>query len=253
MWQAAAQLIRPSNLDRVESRAREPDDLGFDDLIGVGILGKFDTTIFDLLSTGSTESLAYYLLPGNFDIRCARFIASRCTHLSYHFRQQCRDHPVAHRFARSYADVETATPELIRSTMPLRSLLMFVALIGLATFAVIEYMKVGSLNAELNSLKGKPAPRARQVPRAQQRIICPLCDGEKVVVYNPSNNPLYRKTQTCPVCLGIGYRMLTIPSGMKICPDCHGMGLLYIRAQSGLAAAGPCARCSSTGLVADVQ
>jgi len=113
MWQTAAQLIRPSNLDRVDAGAREPDDLGFDDLIGVGILGKFDTTIFDLLSTGSTESLAYYLLPGNFDVRCARFIASRCTHLSYHFRQQRRDHPVAHRFARSYADVETATPQVI--------------------------------------------------------------------------------------------------------------------------------------------
>ena len=253
MWQAAAQPIRPSNLDRVDAGAREPDDLGFDDLIGVGILGKFDTTIFDLLSTGSTESLAYYLLPGNFDIRCARFIASRCTHLSYHFRQQCRDHPVAHRFARSYADVETATPQLIRSTMPLRSLLMFVALIGLATFGVIEYMKVGSLTAELNSLKGKPAPRARQVPRAQQRIICPLCDGERVVVYNPSNNPLYRKTQTCPVCQGIGYRMLTIPSGMKICPDCHGMGLVYVRSQYGTFTAGSCARCHATGLVADVQ
>ena len=130
---------------------------------------------------------------------------------------------------------------------------MFVALIGLATFAVIEYMKVGSLTGEINSLKEKPAPTAKQAPRTQQRIVCPLCNGERVVVYNPSNNPLYRKTQTCPVCQGIGYRMLTIPSGMKICPDCHGMGLVYVRSQYGTFTAGSCARCHATGLVADVQ
>ena len=86
MWQASAQLIRRSNLDRVDAGAREPDDLGFDDPLGMGILGKFDTTIFDLLSRGSIGSLAYYLLSGNSDIKCARLIASRCTHLSYHFR-----------------------------------------------------------------------------------------------------------------------------------------------------------------------
>ena len=139
--------------------------------------------------------------------------------------------------------------------MPLRSVLMFVALVGLATFAVIEYMKVGSLTAELNFLKGKPAAPTRQAPRAEpaQRIVCPLCHGEKVVMYDPSKNPLYRKTQTCPVCQGIGYRMLTIPSGMKICPDCHGMGLVYIRSQYGTFTAGSCARCHATGLVADVQ
>jgi RecJ-like exonuclease len=128
---------------------------------------------------------------------------------------------------------------------------MFVALVGLATFAVIEYMKVGSLTAELNFLK---APRtARQTPRAEpgQRIVCPLCHGEGRVVYNLSNNPLYKKTQTCPVCRGIGYRMLTIPSGMKICPDCQGMGKVYVGSQT--FTAGNCARCHATGLVADVK
>jgi len=139
---------------------------------------------------------------------------------------------------------------------------MFVALVGLATFAVIEYMKVGSLTAEvgsltaeLNFLKGKPAAPTRQAPRAEpaQRIVCPLCHGEKVVMYDPSKNPLYRKTQTCPVCRGVGYRMLTIPSGMKICPDCQGMGVVFAQTESGVARVGVCARCRSTGLVASVQ
>ena len=86
MWQATAELVRPSSLDGLDARAREPDDLGLSDLVGVGILCKFDTTFFGLLCTRSMESLAYYLLSGSSDIKCARFIASRCTHLSYHFR-----------------------------------------------------------------------------------------------------------------------------------------------------------------------
>ena len=86
MWQATAELIRPSSLDGLHAGAREPDDLGFADLIRVGIPCKFYTTFFGLLSTDSMESLAYYLLSGSSDIKCARFIASRCTHLSYHFR-----------------------------------------------------------------------------------------------------------------------------------------------------------------------
>jgi hypothetical protein len=114
---------------------------------------------------------------------------------------------------------------------------------------------------------------AEQAPQQQQqqqrRIICPLCHGEKVLVYDPIGrrdslknrqsdfpiigNPLYRKSQTCPVCGGVGYRMLTIPSGMKICPDCRGMGLVYVRSQYGTFTTGDCARCHATGLVAHIQ
>src|SRR5216683_214379 len=114
--------------------------------------------------------------------------------------------------------------------MPLRAVLMFLGFVGLATFAVMEYMKVGSLTEELNALKAKPEPRAVvaappaatrivAAPPAATRIVCPLCHGEKVVVYDPSGrgNPLSRETQTCPVCLGVGYRVLTIPPGQKIC------------------------------------
>ncbi len=110
---------------------------------------------------------------------------------------------------------------------------------------------------------------AEQAPRQQQRIICPLCHGEKVIVYNPIGrtgslknrqsdfpiigNPLDRKSQTCPVCGGVGYRMLTIPPGTKICPDCRGMGSVYVRSQYGTFTTGDCARCRATGLVADVR
>jgi hypothetical protein len=145
---------------------------------------------------------------------------------------------------------------------------MFLAFVGLATFAVMEYMKVGSLTEELNALKANPAPRAVvaapqaatravvAVPSpAATRIVCPLCHGEKVVVYDPSGkgNPLSRKTQTCPVCLGVGYRVLTIPPGQKICPDCQGMGLVYLRAFNRAVTAKNCVRCGATGLVAALK
>jgi hypothetical protein len=111
---------------------------------------------------------------------------------------------------------------------------------------------------------------AAQAPQQKQRrIICPLCHGEKAIAYDPIGtadslknrqsdfpiigNPLHRKTQTCPVCFGAGYKMLSVPSGMKICPDCKGMGLVYVRSQYGTFTAGSCARCSATGLVADVR
>jgi hypothetical protein len=82
---AAAQLIRPAILDRMDAGAREPDDLGFADPLGVGILGKFVTTIFRFRSMGSLESLAYHLLSANPDTKSVRFIASSWTHLSSHF------------------------------------------------------------------------------------------------------------------------------------------------------------------------
>jgi DnaJ-class molecular chaperone len=135
---------------------------------------------------------------------------------------------------------------------------MFLAFLGLATFAVIEYIKVGSLTQELDALKARPRAAVAQAAVARPtgtQIICPVCHGEKVIVYNPTgtNNPLYRKTQTCPVCLGVGYRVLTIPPGQKICPDCQGMGLVYLRASNGAVTASNCERCGATGLVAAVK
>jgi len=148
--------------------------------------------------------------------------------------------------------------------MPLRSLVMFLVFVGLATIAVIEYMKVGSLTKEVSSLtqelnglkEWRPAAPAAPAARRATKIVCPLCHGEKVIVLDPTgrNNPLYRKTRSCPVCLGVGYRMLTIPPEMKICSDCQGMGLVYSPAQAGQwVQTGYCARCSGTGLVADVK
>src|SRR6266849_4198736 len=155
--------------------------------------------------------------------------------------------------------------------MPLKNLLVFVAFVALGTFAVMEYMKVSSLTQELNSLKtirsaaaptvaAKPAaPTVAAKPAAPTvaakpptRIICPLCKGEKEVLLG---HPPNRRTQTCPVCVGVGYRMLEIPTGMAICPDCKGMGLVYF----GDADRGEpvrttnCTRCGATGLVATIK
>ena len=142
---------------------------------------------------------------------------------------------------------------------------MFVALVGLATFAIIKYIKVGSFTEDqvsgmrqLNTLRARPAA-PQEAPRktGATRIICPLCHGEKVIVVNTNaygtDDPLYRKTISCRVCLGVGYRMLTIPPGKKICPDCKGMGLVYSPVEPGEdIRTGYCARCSATGLVVDV-
>ena|SRR6266852_313176 len=146
--------------------------------------------------------------------------------------------------------------------MPLKNLLVFVAFVALGTFAVMEYMKVSSLTQELNSLKtirSAAAPTVAAKPAAPTvaakpptRIICPLCKGEKEVLLG---HPPNRRTQTCPVCVGVGYRMLEIPAGMAICPDCKGMGLVYF----GDAARGEpvrttnCTRCGATGLVATIK
>ena len=114
--------------------------------------------------------------------------------------------------------------------------------------------KVALLTQELAKAAMKPTPSAI-LPIAAERIICPVCHGEKIVVFDPSgsNNPLNRKTQNCPVCLGKGYRLITIPKGMKLCPDCKGMGLVYSPTQPGYAvSAGNCARCAAKGIVPDM-
>jgi hypothetical protein len=62
----------------------------------------------------------------------------------------------------------------------------------------------------------------------------------------------YRKVQNCPVCGGIGYRILVIPADMVICPDCQGMGLVYWGNpdQGETVNTVPCVRCNMTGLIA---
>lgn len=140
---------------------------------------------------------------------------------------------------------------------------VFVALIALSAFAVWQHttisslkQRVVSLNQELDSLKKTPkAIGPKPVPESS-RIICPVCHGEKVIVYDPTgtNNPLNRRTQACPVCLGVGYRVLKVPAGKKVCPDCQGMALVYFPLQPGSPVrAGNCARCGATGLIAELK
>jgi len=153
--------------------------------------------------------------------------------------------------------------------------LLFLAVLALATLALRQYTSLEAVTKERDSLNEKislvteeldavnakasirPTPASIRPPKpvAAERVICPVCNGEKVVVFDPSgsNNPLNRKTQNCPVCLGKGYRLITIPKGMKLCPDCKGMGLVYSPTQPGYAvSAGNCARCAAKGIVPDM-
>ena len=149
----------------------------------------------------------------------------------------------------------------------MKGFLLFIAFVALAAFAAWQHSTISSLNLrlaaatqELAALRAAPGPRAVAARRPQvsntKRIICPACHGEKVIVYDPSgtNNPLKRRTQTCPVCVGVGYRVLTILPRTKICPDCQGMGLVYSPVQPGQPVrAGNCARCGAKGLVAAIK
>src|SRR5690242_7286127 len=78
---------------------------------------------------------------------------------------------------------------------------------------------------------GPPPPPAVIVARgpSAQKIICPACKGEGVVVYDStgSHRTVDHRTQPCPVCLGKAYRMLVVPKGKQLCPDCHGMGIVF--------------------------
>jgi DnaJ-class molecular chaperone len=118
----------------------------------------------------------------------------------------------------------------------------------------MEYMKVRSLTEEVKSLKmPRPAAAAPAQPIvAGTRIVCPVCKGEKVIMIG---DLLHRTVQNCPVCAGIGYRILEIRAGMAICPDCQGMGLVYFgNPDQGIPiTTSHCVRCGMSGLIATVK
>jgi DnaJ-class molecular chaperone len=103
-----------------------------------------------------------------------------------------------------------------------------------------------------------PAPLAVAVPKTPvgQKIICPACKGEGVVVFDStgSRRTIDHRTQPCPVCLGKGYRILVIPKGKQVCPDCQGMGIVFYPEEPGHPIRSDnCARCGATGVVAAIR
>ena len=173
--------------------------------------------------------------------------------------------------ARCFTESSNSDGEIL-SCLPLKPLIVFltsmktflgfVAFVALAGFAVWQHMTISSLNERVASLTpGKnPAPISRAMSRARpkpqpgelKKIICPLCHGEKTVAYiPPGRDLLHKELEVCPVCLGVGYRMLKVPPGYKACPDCKGMGIVYLPAVSGQRIRSDnCGRCGATGLVA---
>ena len=155
-----------------------------------------------------------------------------------------------------------ARPPARTEAVDMKGLLVLV-FIALAVFAGWQYKlnrdlndKVGLLTLQLNAFALPkalpPRPTATPIPR----IVCPACHGERTIAYDPtgSNNPLNRIFQTCPVCLGRGFRELSIPAGMQSCPDCRGMGIVYSPVDGRHPiSAGNCPRCGATGLVALIK
>ncbi len=153
--------------------------------------------------------------------------------------------------------------------MQLNTFLLSIALLGALIFSGIEYREVatqrseiaklqaltGQLNAALAELRKPKLAPAAAVTTAS-KVICPACKGEAKIIYDGghSRNPVDRKSQTCPVCAGVGYRMLAITPGTKVCPDCQGMGKVYSRDSSDrVVQLNNCPRCGASGLIADIK
>ena len=136
----------------------------------------------------------------------------------------------------------------------MKTLVAFLAFVALVTFGVMEFTKVNSLTREINALKAAGAPEAAGAPvqETTTRIVCPACNGEKVIMLGQVP---HRTVQNCPVCGGVGYRILQIRAGMSICPDCQGMGVVYEgNPAEGIAVTTyRCPRCTMSGLIATGQ
>jgi hypothetical protein len=139
----------------------------------------------------------------------------------------------------------------------MKTFIVFVAFLGLAGFSVWQHMTISSLNERIASRT--PQVTSRAIPKSRsdlKKIICPLCHGEKTVAYTPlGRDLLHKETQACPVCLGVGYRMLKVPVGYQLCPDCHGMGIVYDdrRPMGKRIRSDNCGRCGATGLVPSIK
>lgn len=147
----------------------------------------------------------------------------------------------------------------------MKTFLVFVAFVALAGFAVWQHMTISSLSEPATSspqrVNSSPARRVTSHVPAKpnagelKKIICPLCHGEKAIAFIPAGRDLlHKELQTCPVCLGVGYRMLKVPPGYTACPDCKGMGIVYLPPVAGQRVRSDnCGRCGATGLIATIK
>src|SRR4051794_14036946 len=73
-----------------------------------------------------------------------------------------------------------------------------------------------------------PAPAPKAVPNYVRHISCPLCHGQRVILYSGGT-----QKENCTLCINavgvaIGYRNVRVPPGSEICPNCQGMGLRIV-------------------------
>lgn len=152
-------------------------------------------------------------------------------------------------------------PTAVSRSNPARLGIIFLLCFAVAMLsgsAYWQYRTISSLQQRIARLsqEGKASagkPQAAKPPVSVKRtVICPLCRGEKFVVYGP--DPLHRKKRKCPVCLGAGYRTVEVLSGQRVCPDCHGMGIVYYPFDrwSDVQTA-ECVRCDGKGVVATLE
>ncbi len=146
---------------------------------------------------------------------------------------------------------------------PMKAFLILLAILGLAGFAIWQHTTIAGQNQRLAALTQEVErlrpPRATSRPKPTKnytrRIACPLCHGEGIVVYDSGgkNDPMNRRSENCPVCLGRGYREVAVMPTQKICPDCKGMGLVWSAAPRHPTRVANCARCGSTGVITSLK
>lgn len=134
-------------------------------------------------------------------------------------------------------------------------------IIVLVGVVVWQYTKISDLNEQVAAankqislleerLRPRPqAPKPTPKPTSDvQHVICPLCHGLQVVLYNGGRNK-----DNCPLCvigsMPVGYRDVRVDADHKLCPNCGGMGKITVDPKSHPPRTESCVLCAGIGVV----
>lgn len=131
----------------------------------------------------------------------------------------------------------------------MRTLLVFV--IALVAVVVWQYTNISDLKERIALLEERLRPHPVPAPKPTsdiQHVICPLCHGLQVVLYNNGRNK-----DNCPLCvigsMPVGYRDVRVDADHRLCPNCGGMGKIIVDPKSHPPRTESCVLCAGIGVV----